>query len=72
MRQRRRGIVDGGQRLGLGLHGLPALVVPDLLLGGFDLADRGGKLRRLVLELVESQRRDRPGPCRWPPGCRPP
>ena len=32
---------------------LPALVVPDLLLGGFDLADRGRQLRRLVLELSE-------------------
>ena len=52
-RQRGRGIVDGGQREGLRLDGLPALVVTDLLLGRFDLADRGGQLRRLVLELTE-------------------
>ena len=41
--QRCCGVVDGGQREGLGLDGLPALVVPDLLLGRFDLADRGGR-----------------------------
>ena len=35
------------------MDGLPALVVPDLFLGGLDLADRGGELRRLVLELAE-------------------
>ena len=38
---------------GLGLDGLPALVVPGLLLCRLDLADRRGQLRRLVLELPE-------------------
>ena len=52
-RQRSCGVVDGGQRQGLGLHGLPALVMANLFLGGFDLPDRGGQLRRLVLELSE-------------------
>ena len=52
-RQRGCRIVDGGQRQSLGLDGLPALVVPDLLLGGLDLSDRGGQLWRLVLELSE-------------------
>ena len=70
--QRSRGVVDGGQREGLGLHGLPALVVPDLLLGRFDLADRGRQLRRLVLELSEPRCAGRRARCRWRPGRRPP